>query len=120
MGHVFLLNRLTGVPLLPVEERPAPQTDIPEEHTSPTQPFSTISLVPEGVTVNDAWGPTAGDRKWCQEKIASLRSEGIFTPPSLKGTAVFPGNVGGVNWGSAAYDPQRHVMIANTNRLSPG
>jgi quinoprotein glucose dehydrogenase len=117
MGHVFLLNRLTGVPLLPVEERPAPQTDIPEEHTSPTQPFSTISLVPEGVTVNDAWGPTAGDRKWCQEKIASLRSEGIFTPPSLKGTAVFPGNVGGVNWGSAAYDPQRHVMIANTNRL---
>ena len=117
MGHVFVLNRLTGAPLLPVEERPVPQTDIPEEHTSPTQPFSTISLVPEGITANDAWGPTADDRKWCQDKIASLRSEGIFTPPSLKGTAVFPGNVGGVNWGSAAYDPQRHVMIANTNRL---
>jgi quinoprotein glucose dehydrogenase len=117
MGHVFVLNRLTGAPLLPVEERAVPQTDIPEEHSSPTQPFSTISLVPEGVTSNDAWGPTADDRKWCQDKISSLRSEGIFTPPSLKGTAVFPGNVGGVNWGSAAYDPQRHVMIANTNRL---
>ena len=117
MGHVFVLNRLTGTPLLPVEERAVPQTDIPEEHTSPTQPFSTISLVPEGVTLNDAWGATADDRKWCQDKIASLRSEGIFTPPSLKGTAVSPSNVGGVNWGSAAYDPQRHVMIANTNRL---
>jgi quinoprotein glucose dehydrogenase len=117
MGHVFVLNRLTGAPLLPVEERTVPQTDIPEEHTSPTQPFSTISLVPEGLTSNDAWGATADDRKWCQDKIASLRSEGIFTPPSLKGSIVFPGNVGGVNWGSAAYDPQHHVMIANTNRL---
>ncbi len=117
MGHVFVLNRLTGSPLLPVEERPVPQTDIPGEESAPTQPFSTISLVPEGLSPADAWGPTPEDRKWCQEKIKTLRSEGMFTPPSLQGTAAFPGNVGGVNWGSAAYDPSRHIMVANTNRL---
>src|SRR5882757_168132 len=117
MGHVFVLNRLTGAPLLPVEERPVPPSDIPGEDASPTQPFSTINLVPEGVSASDAWGPTAEDLKWCQDKIKSLRAQGMFTPPSLQGTAVFPGNVGGVNWGSAAYDPSRHVMIANTNRL---
>jgi quinoprotein glucose dehydrogenase len=117
MGHVFVLNRLTGAPLLPVEERPVPQSDIPGEQSWLTQPFSTISLVPEGVTPNDAWGPTPNDRKWCEDKIKSLRSEGIFTPPSMQGTAVFPGNVGGVNWGSAAYDSKRHILIADTNRL---
>jgi quinoprotein glucose dehydrogenase len=117
MGHVFVLNRLTGAPLLPVEERTVPQSDIPGEDASPTQPFSSISLVPEGVSVSNAWGPTPEDLKWCQDKIKSLRADGMFTPPSLQGTAVFPGNVGGVNWGSAAYDPLRHVMVANTNRL---
>jgi quinoprotein glucose dehydrogenase len=117
MGHVFVLNRLTGAPLLPVEERPVPNSDIPGEGPSPTQPFATISLVPEGVSASDAWGSTPEDLKWCQDKIKSLRAEGMFTPPSLQGTAVFPGNVGGVNWGSAAYDASRHVMVANTNRL---
>ncbi len=117
MGHVFVLNRLTGAPLLPVEERPVPQSDIAGEQSWPTQPFSTISLVPEKFEASDAWGPTPEDVKWCQEKIKASRSEGIFTPPSLQGTAVVPGNVGGVNWGSAAYDPQRHLMMVNTNRL---
>jgi len=117
MGHVFVLNRLTGKPLLPVEDRKVPQTDIAGEETSPTQPFSTISLVPEKFEAADAWGPKPEDGKWCQDKIAASRNEGIFTPPSLKGTIQAPGNVGGVNWGSAAYDPQRHLMFANTNRL---
>lgn len=118
MGHVFVLNRLTGSPLLPVEERPVPQTDVPGEQTSPTQPFSTISLVPEKLSPSETWGSTPEDVKWCQDKIKASRSEGAFTPPSLKGTIVFPGNVGGVNWGSAAYDPQRHIMVTNTNRLA--
>jgi quinoprotein glucose dehydrogenase len=117
MGHVFVLNRLTGAPLLPVEERPVPQTDIPGEQSWPTQPFSAISLVPEKFEASDAWGPTPEDVKWCADKITASRNEGIFTPPSLKGTVVAPGNVGGVNWGGATYDPQRHLLIANTNRL---
>jgi quinoprotein glucose dehydrogenase len=108
MGHVFVLNRLTGAPLLPVEERPVPKSDIPGEQSSPTQPFSTISLVPEHFSSSDPW---------CMEKIKASRWDGVFTPPSLQGSIAFPGNVGGVNWGSAAYDPARHVMVANTNRL---
>jgi quinoprotein glucose dehydrogenase len=117
MGHVFVLNRLTGAPLLPVEERPVPQSTIPGEQSWPTQPFSTIALVPERITAEDAWGPTPQDEAWCKAKIAASQWDGMFTPPSLQGIVVFPGNVGGVNWGSAAYDPSHHIMVANTNRL---
>src|SRR3569832_1627816 len=98
MGHVFVLNRLTGAPLLPIEERRVPQSDMAGEDRSPTQPFSTISLVPEGIQAADAWGPKPEDITWCKEKIVASRSEGIFTPPSLRGTVQAPGNVGGVNW----------------------
>jgi quinoprotein glucose dehydrogenase len=117
MGHVFVLNRLTGAPLLPIEERPVPQSDIPGEESWPTQPFSAISLVPAKISPEDAWGPTAEDVKWCRDKIQASRWDGMFTPPSFGGTLAFPGNVGGVNWGSAAYDPTHHIMVANTNRL---
>ena len=117
MGRVFLLNRLTGVPLLPVEERPVLKSDIPGEESWPTQPASTISVVPEKFSAEDAWGKDAQERQWCAEKIQGARSGDIFTPPSLQGTLVFPSNVGGVNWGSAAYDAQRHLLFMDTNRL---
>jgi quinoprotein glucose dehydrogenase len=117
MGRVFVLNRLTGAPLLPVEERPAPKSDIAGEETWPTQPASTISLVPETLSPEDAWGKDAQDRQWCADKIKATRFGEIYTPPSLQGTLVYPSNVGGVNWGSAAYDPQRHLLFADTNRL---
>jgi quinoprotein glucose dehydrogenase len=117
MGHVFVLDRRTGAPLLPVDERRVPASDVPGEDASPTQPFPAITLVPERIGPGDAWGATPEDAQWCRDHIAALRWEGVFTPPSLKGTLVFPGNVGGVNWGGAAYDPERHLMVANTNRL---
>ena len=117
MGRVFVLDRVTGAPLLPVEERPVPPSDVPGETASPTQPSSGISVAPEGLRADDAWGSTEKDRAWCREKIATARSEGIFTPPSPRGTVVFPGNAGGVNWGSSAYDPERHLLFMNTNRL---
>jgi quinoprotein glucose dehydrogenase len=118
MGRVFVLDRLTGAPLLPVGERPAPPSDVPGEEAWPTQPSSSISVVPEILRAEDAWGSTEKDRAWCREKIAAARSEGIFTPPSVRGTVVFPGNAGGVNWGSSAYDPVRHLLFVNTNRLA--
>jgi quinoprotein glucose dehydrogenase len=117
MGRVFVLNRLNGKPFFPVEERPVIKSDIPGEESWPTQPASTISLVPERLSVEDAWGKDEKDRAWCAEQIKTARSGDIFTPPSLQGTLVFPSNVGGVNWGSAAYDPQRHLLFVDTNRL---
>jgi quinoprotein glucose dehydrogenase len=117
MGRVFVLNRLTGAPLLPVEERPVPKSDVAGEESWPTQPASTISLVPEKLSFEDAWGKDPEERQWCADKIKAARSGDIFTPPSLQGTLVFPSNVGGVNWGSGAYDPQRHLLFVDTNRL---
>lgn len=117
MGRVFVLNRLTGVPLLPVEERPVLKSDIAGEESWATQPASTISLVPEKLSPEDAWGKDAQERQWCEDKIKAARSGEIFTPPSLQGTLVFPSNVGGVNWGSGAYDAQRHFLFVDTNRL---
>ena len=117
MGRVFVLNRLTGAPLFPVTEMPVSKSDIPGEESWPTQPSSPISLVPEKLSPQDAWGKDAKERQWCEEQIKSARTGDIFTPPSLQGTLVFPSNVGGVNWGSAAYDPQRHLLFVDTNRL---
>jgi quinoprotein glucose dehydrogenase len=117
MGRVFVLNRVTGAPLLPVEERPVPKSDIPGEEAWPTQPAS-ISLIPEKLSAEDAWGGNPEEKQACADKIKSARSEGIFTPPSLKGSIQFPGSVGGVNWGSAAYEPQRHLLVVDTNRLA--
>lgn len=117
MGRVFVLNRLNGKPLLRVEERPAAKSDIEGEESWPTQPASLISLVPEKLSPEDAWGKDDAERQWCAGKIEEARHGDIFTPPSLQGTLVFPGNVGGVNWGSGAYDPQRHLLFVDTNRL---
>jgi quinoprotein glucose dehydrogenase len=116
MGRIFVLNRLTGVPLIPVEEKPVPKSDIPEEEAYPTQP-SSISVVPEKLVAENSWGGTPEEKQWCVDIINSARNEGIFTPPSVKGTIVFPGFIGGVNWGSTAYDPTRHLLIMDTNRL---
>lgn len=117
MGRVFVLNRMTGAPLIPVVETPVPKSDTPGDEAWPTQP-SSISVVPEKLSAEEAWGLKPEERQWCADKIKASRSEGIFTPPSVQGTIVYPGNVGGVNWGSAAYDPQRHLLIMDTNHLA--
>jgi quinoprotein glucose dehydrogenase len=119
IGNVFVLDRQTGKPLIPVEERAVPKSDIPGEDASPSQPMPEWSpMVPQKLTDADMWGPTPEMRKWCQEKLASYRNDGLFTPPSFKGTIAFPGNMGGVNWGGAAWDPVRNLLLANTNRVA--
>ena len=117
MGRVFVLNRTNGKPLFPVDERPVPKSDVAGEEAWPTQP-SGISLVPEELKPSDAFGFTPEEKQWCEERIKVSRSEGIFTPPSLQGSLLYPGNVGGVNWGSSAFDPQSHLLIMNTNHLA--
>ncbi|HEV2447273.1 MAG TPA: PQQ-binding-like beta-propeller repeat protein, partial [Candidatus Sulfopaludibacter sp.] len=74
-------------------------------------------MVPQKLTPDDLWGPTAADREWCRSEMKKLRYDGLFTPPTLGGSIQFPGNIGGVNWGSAAWDPARHLLLANTDRL---
>jgi quinoprotein glucose dehydrogenase len=119
MGMLFVLDRRNGKPIFPVEERPVPQTDVPGEQTSATQPFPSLPrpLVPHSFKPEDAWGLTDSDRDACREKMASLRSEGIYTPPSLRGTVAIPGNVGGMNWSGMSFDPVRQLLITNTNNL---
>src|SRR5260370_12203119 len=102
IGHVSVLDRMTGKPLHGVDERAVPKSDIPGEDASPSQPVPAWSaMVPQRLTAADAWGATAESRKWCREKIESLRNEGLFTPPSFTGSISFPGNVGGCNSGAA-------------------
>ncbi len=119
MGMVFVLDRRTGTPLFPIEERPVPQSDVEGEVTSATQPFS--SLPPLSPLTMPADGPNLqrdkADADFCREQMAGLRYDGIYTPPSLKGSLQFAGSVGGVNWGGAAYDPESGILYANTNRL---
>lgn len=119
-GFLYVLNRDTGVPVFPVEERPVPQSDVPGEVTSPTQPFPLAppALVPQKLSADEAWGITPADRDYCRERIKALRNEGIFTPPSLQGSLSEPGNVGGANWSGYAFDPQRGLLLVNTNNIA--
>jgi len=119
-GNIFILNRETGVPIFGVEERPVPKSDVPGEVASPTQPFplKPAPVTVQKMSVDDAWGIDDADRKWCRDEISKLRTEGIFTPPSLNGTLAIPGNVGGMNWGGFAYDPTHDLLILPNNHLA--
>jgi quinoprotein glucose dehydrogenase len=120
-GSLFVLHRETGDPLFPVEERPVPRSDVPGETSWPTQPFPAKprSLMPHGpITPGDAWGATEAERAECRAMIAKYRAGGIFTPPSLQGTIMSPGNGAGTNWGSASFDPQRQLLVLNTTRIN--
>jgi quinoprotein glucose dehydrogenase len=120
MGHLFFLDRLSGKPLLAVEERSVPGRAVPGDFLSPTQPFpiKPPPLHPATLTAEDAFGFTPWDKKACRERIASARSEGIFTPPSTQGTIQYPGMVGGMNWGSLSVDSGRRLMVVNTQRVA--
>ena len=110
IGHYFVLQRDTGEPLLPVEERAVPKSSIEGESAFASQPF------PEsGVFTEQKFVPRPG---WCTEQFQKLHYEGLFTPPSLEGSLVFPGNVGGANWGSGAYDPGRGLLFVAANRIA--
>lgn len=119
-GNLFVLRRDTGAPVFPVKERPAPQSRVPGEPTSPTQPFPDAPppLTPQNISAKDAWGLTAPDREACRKRMAALTNRGIFTPPNVKGIIAYPGNVGGMNWSGYAFDPQRQILVTFTDNVA--
>lgn len=118
-GDVYVLDRRDGTPIHAVTERPAPQgTDVPGEHTVPTQPVSALSFEPPKLTESDMWGASLIDQMMCRIQFKKLRYEGRYTAPSLQGTLVYPGNFGTFNWGSVAVDPQRQVMFGMPTYLA--
>ncbi len=119
-GFVFVLDRETGEPFLPIEERPVPQGGVAGETLSPTQPFPALTpgIVPDRLNPDDAFGITLWDRLACKSKLNSLRAEGLYTPPSLEGTLSLPFTGGGANWGSAAFDPSRNLLVINMNNIA--
>ena len=116
-GLVFVLDRDSGRPLFPVEERAVPQGGVAGEALSPTQtfPVDLPALVPSSLRPEDAFGFTFFDRNACRERIAALRNDGLYTPPSLQGSLLFPFTGGGANWGGVAIDPGGIVYV-NTSR----
>jgi quinoprotein glucose dehydrogenase len=118
-GMLFVLNRETGAPIFPVEERPVPRSDVPGEETWPTQPFTALTppLSLHRFDPADAWGPTDADRAACRAMLEGLRNEGIFTPPSLQGTLAMPSNIGGAHWGGVAVDSGRAIAVVPVNRI---
>jgi len=112
-GFLFVLDRVTGQPLWPIEERPVPKSDVPGEQAWPTQPFPTKPppFARQALTEKDVspFMPEAEQATW-REKIRNARNEGLFTPPSMRGTVTIPGVGGGASWGTAAVDPTKGYL----------
>lgn len=124
-GDVYVLDRRTGEPIVPVTEVSAPSGAIEGDFTAPTQPVSDLTFMPEPLVEADMWGITLFDQLACRIAFHSLRYEGRYTPPSLQGSLIYPGNFGVFNWGGVAVDPVRQVMfgmptyLAFTSQLIP-
>ncbi len=119
MGLVFLLDRLTGKPLFPVEERWVPQSKVPGEKTWPTQPFPLRPppLSRQTMTRSDLSTVTPESEKYCAQLFDSLSGEGPYTPYGLGLTLVFPGTLGGATWSGASYDPHTGYLYVNVNEV---
>ena len=117
-GDLFVLDRRTGEPVHPVTEIPAPQGAAEGDRTAPTQPASAISFAPPRLTGASMWGATPFDQLACRIAFKKLRYEGRYTPPSVQGSLVHPGNFGVFNWGGIAVDPVRQVAFTTPTSLA--
>jgi quinoprotein glucose dehydrogenase len=118
-GHLFLFNRVSGEPLFPIAERPVPKSDVEGERAAPTQPFTERPphLVPHEVRESDLWAIDAAELAACRETLRGLRNEGIFTPPSVRGSVIVPGNIGGLHWGGGVWDQTQRRLIVPVNSI---
>lgn len=116
MGFIFVLNRLTGQPIFPVREEKVPQTNVPGDRTSPTQP---VPVLPEPLVPRHWPGVSAladaASFGWCSREFHRLRYDGWFTPPSTQGSMIYPATPGGVEWGGGAVDPVRGIYVVNNS-----
>lgn len=111
-GDIYVLDRRSGEPILPVREVPAPQGAADGDWTAPTQPVSALSYAPPVLRDKDLWGATFVDQMMCHIQFHSLRYEGRYTPPSTQGSLIHPGNFGVFNWGGVAVDPVRQMVFS--------
>lgn len=119
-GFLYVLDRRTGEPVFPIEEKPVPQQPAPGEWLSPTQPIPSLPepLLNTQLTPDDAFGFTFWDKGQCRKKIAAARYEGLYTPPSEQGTITYPAASGGANWGGAAVDTASQTLFINSSRVA--
>lgn len=120
-GHIFVLDRRTGNPITEVKEMPVPKDDgtATGEYYSPTQPHSVGMPVISADLLSERrmWGATPIDQMLCRIKFRQHRYDGDFTTQSTKPTIQWPGNAGGLNWGSTAIDQERNIMVVNDMRM---
>ncbi|UDQ81990.1 membrane-bound PQQ-dependent dehydrogenase, glucose/quinate/shikimate family [Erwinia rhapontici] len=118
-GNLFVLNRLTGQPVYPVNQVDVSTQGISGEKYSPTQPVSALNFIPAPLNEKAMWGLTPFDQMACRIDFKSLRYDGNpWTPATEAGSIIFPGNIGVFNWGSVAVDPERQILIASPVRLA--
>jgi len=119
MGFVFILDRLTGKPLFPVEERRVPESNVPGEEAWPTQPFplNPPPLVRQTFSENDISDVTKESHEYCAELAQSLKTRGMYTPYGLELTLVMPGTLGGGNWSGASFDAASGYLFVNANEF---
>ena len=118
-GHVFILDRDTGEPLHPIEERAFPPSDIPGEQAWPTQPIPVRppAFSRQRFDMEDATNISPEANAYVKGILANVRSDGQFIPPSLEGTIIYPGFDGGGEWGGASVDPHTGIMYVNANEM---
>lgn len=119
-GDMYVLDRATGKPLVPVEERPVVQGGVEPSMRSPTQPFSTYHTLRQADLIeSDMWGLTPIDQMICRINFRRASYGGPFTPPEVGRASIqWPGYNGGSDWGSVAVDPRRGVIVANYNNMA--
>jgi len=127
-GFVFVFDRVTGTPVWPIEERPAPASDVEGEHAWPTQPFPTrpAPISPQGMSLEEAFNLTPSLEAAAKEELKKYRLGPIYTPPSIQGSFQRPGVIGGANWGGSAFNAETGMLFVKTShspaiiRLVPG
>lgn len=117
-GDIFVLDRRTGEPIVPVVERAVPQRPARGDYLALTQPFSAMSVSPAELTETQMWGITPLDQLWCRIRFRQARYEGPFTPPGERPTINHPGSFGAISWGGVAVDEMRHVLVSNKTSVA--